>query len=253
MSQPRIKAAIGCILILISVAAECYADKKNFRGLFGSYRREQYIENEARNTDIGMNLMLSTLVPLSPIVKSSEDPTRANLGDPMYYATFFNLEAQFFVTLNYHWEVFGNLAYYTYETRKENASRTDPTLPLFHQFEMTIIPLVGGIKYRLTTTDIVPYVGVGGGLAYVKRKGFYDYNPVIWDQQYLNVVVGEALAGLEFFFSPNAGIRLEVAAFYMALPARTFDTGGTPANFPILYYQANPWSIRYASGVFVLF
>jgi hypothetical protein len=99
----------------------------------------------------------------------------------------------------------------------------------------------------------VPYIGVGAGVAYVDRKGYYDYNAVQYNEQYTTCLVAQASIGVEFFFSARAGIRLEAGGHYFGLPANIYDTGGTPANFPILYYASNPFSVRYASGVFFLF
>lgn len=244
--------ALLALFLSFAFAGDALA-KKDFKGLFGSYRREKFTENEARSTDIGIDILLSTLIPVTPIVKSHEDPTRASAGDPMYYATFFNLETTLFFTLDYHFMIYGNIGYYTYETRKENTVRTDPTLPLFHQFEMTAIPVIGGVKYRFGMEDIVPYVGIGAGMAFIRRKGFYDYNDAQFNEEKLSVLAAQLTFGLEFYFSPRSGIRLEAGAHYFKLPTKTFDTLGTPANFPVIIYQANPWSMRYASGLFFLF
>ena len=238
-------------MLTLIVANDAFAAKRDFKGLFGSYRREKFTENEARSSDFGVDLLLSTLLPVTPIVRSTED--RAVGGTPMHYATFFNFETAFFYTINYHFETFLNLGYYSYDTRKENTQRTDPALPLFHQFEMEVIPAIGGVKYRLSMDDIVPYVGAGVGAAYVRRKGFYDYNNVTFNEQFMTVLAAQLMVGLEFFFSPRAGIRLEAAGYFMKLTGFRFDTGGTPGLFPIIEYQPNPWSVRYASGIFFLF
>ncbi len=227
------------------------SSKKDFRGLFGNYRREQYVENEGRSSDFGMDFNLSTLLPITPIVQSIE--TQGGTADNLKYATFFNFELGFFLSLSYHWELYGSLGYYTYDTRKENTVYTDPALPLFHQFEMTMIPAMAGVRYRLSTDDIVPYVGVGMGMAYTKRKGSYDYSDPTTDTQYLNAIIGQALAGVEFYIAARAGIRLEVSAYFMNLPAREFRPGATITTFPALEYKSNPWSVRYSSGLFVLF
>lgn len=241
------------LCLLLGLCVELQAAKKDFKGLFGSYRREKFIENEARSTNFGMDFLLSTLVPVSPIIKSQE--VRGGDLANLQFATFFNLEAAFFFTLNYHWEIFANVGWYKYDTRKENKN-SNPAQPEFHQFEMEAHPIIAGIKYRLATDDIVPYVGAGVGFSYVRRKGFHDKdNPTnnLFDQEFSNAITGQILAGLEFFFHPQVGIRLEAAAYYFRLNQRSFDTGGDPANHPILLYQANPWLVRYASGVFILF
>ena len=232
------------------VCAEAFA-KKDFKGLFGSYRREKFTENEANSSDFGMDIMLSTLLPVTPIVKSSE--VKGSPGEAMSYSTFFNFETSFFLTLSYHWELFANVGYYTYETSKANATQGNPALPLFHLFEMDVFPAVLGVKYRFGTDDIVPYVGAGVGAAYVRRKGYYDYNSVNFNEEYSTVLAAQLVAGIEFFFSSRAGIRLETAAHYLRLAAKEYATGGSATTFPIMIYQGNPWAIRYASGIFFLF
>jgi hypothetical protein len=255
MFSTRHRAALIAILLL-GMGADVFAasTKKDFRGLFGNYRREQYVENEGRNTDVGFDVQLSTLLPISPVVKSVE--TTGGAAESLQYTTFFNLELSLFVTLAYHWELYGSLGYYTYDTRKQNTVASDPSnpgLPSFHQFEMTMIPAVAGVRYRFTTDDIVPYIGAGVGMAYTKRKGFYDYSDPTFHQQYLNAIVGQAQAGVEFFIAARAGIRLEVSAYFMNLPAFNYQPGATVSLFPAIQYQANPWSVRYSSGLFVLF
>ncbi|MBI4406054.1 MAG: outer membrane beta-barrel protein [Deltaproteobacteria bacterium] len=202
--------------------------------------------------------MLSTLIPISPIVKSIEsagqDP--ANLG----YSTFFNFELGASISLLYHWQIYSLVGYYTYDTRKENSNKgTDPasgqSWPLFHQFEMSCIPIIVGAKYRFSTEDVVPYVGAGAGFSFVKRKSFYDYAPMA-DEENLNVVTVQLLAGVEFYFAPRMGLRIEAAGYYMRLPERVYNPAGTgtnPGQNPVIISQANPLSIRYASGVFFQF
>jgi hypothetical protein len=250
-SKRRSAALIFSLVFTLGADALAVTTKKDFRGLFGNYRREQYVENEGNSTDFGMDFQLSTLLPITPIVTSLEavGGTEANLK----YATFFNFEIGFLLTLGYHWELFGTIGYYTYDTRKENTVFTDPALPLFHQFEMMMIPAMGGVRYRFTTDDIVPYVGVGMGIAYTRRKGSYDYSDPTFHQQYLNCIVGQATAGVEFFIAARAGIRLELSAYFMNLPAFSFQPGAGITTFPLIQYKANPWSVRYSSGLFVLF
>jgi len=239
------------LLLALTFTSDAFA-KKDFKGLFGSYRREKFTENEGNNTDFGVDFLLSTLVPLTPIVSSSEDgSTFTNLN----YATFFNLEASFFVTLSYNWELTFNAGYYTYSTRKQNTSIPDPTLnqsPLFEQFDMEAYPMLVGVKYRFSREDIVPYIGVAGGMAYVHRKGYYDYSNIV-NEEYLTVPTGRVDVGVEFFFASRAGIRLEVSGDYLGLPEHSFDPGGIPQNNPKLNYKASPIAVRYASGIFFLF
>lgn len=243
-------------LLILAFASEAFA-KKDFKGLFGSYRREKFTENEGKSSDFGFDLMLSTLLPVSPLVKSIE--TRGASAENLSYSTFFNVEANLFLTLNYHWELYTNVGYYNYETRKENAlTRTDPSLqptPIFHQFELTAFPVILGVKYRLSREDIVPYIGAGAGFAFCKRKGSYDNDPAgaksNTDSQ--SALAAQATLGLEFFFDARAGIRLEMSGMYLGLSERTYDYGGSAAINPILVYQPNPWTVRYASGIFFLF
>ncbi len=239
---------IWALFLISNLSLEVWGAKKDFKGLFGSYRKEKFVENEARSTDYGMDLLLSTLVPSTPLVQSDEGTGPKSL----HYATFFNLEAAFFFTLGYHWELFTNIGWYKYDTRKENTERNDPTLPLFHQFELEAYPLTVGIKYRFSLEDMVPYVGFGVGFSYVRRKGFYDYHAT-FDQEYSNVLTAELIGGLEFFFHPRIGIRLEVAGFYLNLKERKPAIPGSAVAFPKFTYQGNLILVRYASGLFILF
>ncbi len=237
--------------LILLFTFDSFADKKSFQGLFGSYRRERYVENEGSSNDIGFDIMLSTLIPTTSIVKSNEGSEWKDL----YYASFFNFEGQVFFTINYSWHIYASIGRYFYETRRENAV-TDNNNPLFHQFEMESIPLIGGIKYRFTTDDIVPYVGIGSGMARVRRKAFYDSSTSIYDEDIKNVIIGELVGGFEFFISSNVGIKLEMAAYYMALKERIFSSTSITEQkkqLPDFLYQPNLFSVRYASGIFVLF
>jgi len=239
-------------LVGVLVSGEVLAAKRDFKGLFGSYRREKFTENEAQSSDFGMDLMLSTLLPLSPTVKSQESTGGAQTA--LGASNFFNLETSFFLTMGYHFQFYALVGYYTYETRKENGTRgnADPTLPLFHQFEMTAFPALLGIKYRFSTSDIVPYIGAGAGMSFVSRKASYDYSTSNFTDN-TTALTGQGLIGVEFFFAPRAGIRLEAAGMYMNLAATTFDTGGSPTSNPIMYLQGGLLAMRYASGLFILF
>lgn len=248
------------LLIGLTLATDAFAAKKDFKGLFGSFRREKFTENEARSTDWGMDVMLSTLLPVTPLIKSIE--TRGGSAETLSYSTFFNVEGSVFVTLNYYWELFLNVGYYTYDTRKENAlTRNNPALqptPIFHEFELTAYPVILGAKYRLSTSDIVPYVGAGAGFAFVSRKVSYDNDPtnLKTDKDSKSCLTGLVTVGLEFYFTSRAGIRLETSAQYLGLSARTYDYSqgvGSIDQNPIMEYQANPWTVRYASGLFFLF
>lgn len=201
--------------------------------------------------------MLSTLFPVTDMVRSQEDTSGTSA--PLNYSVFYNVEASVWYSLNYNWVFSGTFGWYNYETRKENAlTRNDPTqtgTPVFHQFELAAFPIMLGVRYRFLTDDIVPYVGIGAGMAFTKRKSFYDNDPA---QRYVkevsqNAIVAQATAGLEFYFASNGGLRIEASGYYMKLQNAEHNTGGSPGLQPIILYQANPWSVRYSSGVFFMF
>ena len=199
---------IGISLLILAevfVSSASFAAKKDFKGLFGNYRREKFTENEARDNEFGMDIMLSTLFPLTGIVSSTEDRTQGATNMPS--SNFFNVEGNVFFTLDYHWQIFGNFGYYFFDTRKENTIFTLPDKPQFQQFEMTAIPLLLGVKYRFSTDDIVPYVGVAAGISMVRRKAFYDYSTLSYEEN-VNAVSGQVIGGIEFYFHPRAGLRL---------------------------------------------
>ncbi len=242
------------LLLLVDVffSSSSFAAKKDFKGLFGSYRRERFIENEARSTDFGFNVMLSTLFPVNPIVSSTES---ASVGaSAMPSSNFFNVEGELFFSLDYNWQIFSNFGYFSFDTRRENTIFTQATRPLFQTFEMSAVPVTLGVKYRFGEDDIVPFVGVGIGVAWTTRKGGFDYDANAVDEEKKNCIVGQVMAGLEFYFHSRAGIRLEAGAYNFRLPERTFDysRGAGVANHPIEVYNANPWLIRYSSGIFIL-
>jgi hypothetical protein len=246
----------GGILILFShliLSTHALAAKKDFKGLFGSYRREKFTENEGREFDFGVDLMLSTLIPISPIVSGTTD--RSVAASPLPSSDFFNVEASFFFSFWYNWEIFLSSGYYSFNTRQQIATNPNPSLPIFQQFEMDTIPVILGIKYRFGADDIVPYIGVGAGISRVHRIASYDYQP-IQDESTQTVLTAEAIVGLEFYFSSRAGFRLETSAYYLAVPGGSYDPtapSGNAALSPIFVYQQNPILLRYASGLFFLF
>lgn len=248
---------IFCLVFLTS--SEAFAARKNFRGLFGSYRREKFIENEGNWSDFGVDVSLSTLFPVTSIV-NSEESTRGNAGAPMYYANFFDYEASAFLSLAYNWQVYLFTGLFTYETRKQNAT-DQPSVqqdqPLFHEYQMQALPVLLGLRYRFTQTDMVPYVGIAVGAASVMQKASYDYDPpgayshTGYQQP---VLTAQLAAGIEFYISSQVGIRLELSGLYFKLAEQPYDTpGATPAALPIVIAQANPISLRYSSGLFFLF
>ncbi len=244
------RVRILCLLVLF-VAADGFAAKKDYKGLFGSYRREKFTENEGRASDWGMDIMLSTLLPLTSIVNSTE--STGTPATPMYYASFFNVEGSVFTRFSYNWEVFLGLGYYSYSTRKQNsttAAGAAAGTPQFQLFELTAYPILLGAKYRFGTSDIVPYVGGGAGVVYTHRRTTYDYVTQPYDDTFGVSFAAQATAGFEFFISPRAGIRLETSAMFMGLGTKTYDPAG---SIPIVTYQANPIAVRYSSGLFLLF
>lgn len=246
--------ALFFVFFLFWPPTECFAAKRDFKGLFGSYRRERFIENEARSSDFGMDFMLSTLMPISPIVSSQE--TTNGSFEPLYYAAFFNAEMSFLFSINYHFETFLNVGYYGYETRKENKAINDqqPLNPRFHAFELTAVPIILGLRYRLSTEDLVPYLGAGLGMTHVRQKASYLQDSTTRDEKELNAITGELMVGCEFYFSSRAGVRLEIAGYLFNFPGDTFTPGsGTPEVLPNFQYTQSPILIRYASGLFWLF
>ncbi|MFM8313527.1 MAG: hypothetical protein ACKOA8_04515, partial [Deltaproteobacteria bacterium] len=95
----RHQLSLFCLLLLcFGFDFEAQAAKKDFKGLFGSYRREKFTENEGNSTDFGMDLMLSTLLPVTSVVKSAQNESTPSVFDSLNYATFFNIEASFWFT-----------------------------------------------------------------------------------------------------------------------------------------------------------
>ena len=117
---------------------------------------------------------------------------------------------------------------------------------------MTAIPVLLGVKYRFTTSDIVPYLGVGGGFSRIFQKAFYD-NSTQNKTRNFSAPTAEVVGGFEFYFAPKAGIRMEVSAFYMKVDQETWSTGGSIADQPNFEFSGNIWSVRYASGLFFMF
>jgi len=226
------------------------AANKDFKGLFGSYQRDKFTENEAHDSDWGVDLSLSSLLPVTSVVNSTT--TSGTGGSAMRYSTFFNLEGSLLFSLAYHWQLYASVGKFSYDTRKENVS-TDENQALFHQFEFNATPILLGVRYRFGLGDIVPYLGVGGGVSRVTRKGSYDVAGSVVNEDVSNMITGQVQGGLEFYFSPRAGLRLEVSAFYFNAKKFTFDSESDPNVFPAMIYQPNVFSIRYASGLFFLF
>lgn len=242
------------LILLLVASSQIFAARKDFKGLFGSYKREKFVENEGRKSDLGVDILLSTLFPVTTMATSSERqagaPTTALPYQSMNYATYFNLEGNVFYTLNYNWEMYLNIGWMNYETRKQNTQSGTTETPHFHQFELSALPVVLGVKYRLSMDDFVPYVGAGAGLAQVTRKSTFDYGTVA-DEEKNMVLTFQAVVGVQFYFTSRAGLRLETGAQLFNVSERVADNGAT--IFPSLKYQGGLWSVRYASGIFILF
>ncbi len=247
--KPLHKILLLSVFLELLVCGNAFGAKKDFKGLFGSYRRERFTENEAGSGELGLDLMLSTLLPITPLIQSQEAVNGPITG--LNYATFFNVQGGLTYSLTYNWLLYSSVGYFSYDTRKQTAS-SSAQKPSYHQFDMTAVPLILGVKYRLNTTDIVPYIGLGAGLSLINQKGYYD-DSVQNKTRSLSALTGEVVAGVEFYFAAKAGIRMEVAGYFMKLDADSFNSGAPPGSVPILYFQANNWSVRYASGIFFLF
>lgn len=237
------KCSLLAILVFGVLAEDvCLAKKKDFKGLFGSYRREKYTENEANDSDWGIDLMLSTLFPMSGLVSTTT-------GGAMPTTISFNTEANLYRTFGYNLMVYVNFGRYSYETRQSTGSTTGQQTQ-YNLFSMTISPLLMGVKYRMSRSDFVPYLGAAGGVSFVTRTASYNYaNLVNTDSQ--TPITVQGFGGFEFFFAPGAGLRIEVGAHVMLLPAKTMDTNSS--TVPSVQNAANPVALRYASGVFILF
>lgn len=238
------------IFCFLALSLPLSAANKDFKGLFGSYQREKFTENEAHDSDWGMDISLSSLLPVTSVVNSTT--TAGADGSAMRYSTFFNLEGSLLWSLAYHWQFYASIGKFSYDTRKEN-SNTNEANALFHQFEWSSIPILLGVRYRFGVDDIVPYFGLGAGVSRVTRKGFYDVAGSPVNEEVSNMLTGQVQGGVEFYFSPRAGLRLELSAFFFNAKKFTFDGGTDKSIFPDIIYQPNVFSIRYASGLFFLF
>jgi len=239
------------LLIFSGLASPVLAARKDFKGLFGSYQREKFTENEAHDSDWGLDLSLSSMLPVSSVATSIT--TNGGSASPMRYSTFFNVEGSLLFSLDYHWQFYASTGYFSYDTRKET-SNNSAAKALFHMFDLKAIPVILGVRHRFSVEDIVPYLGLGVGISRVTRKGSYDISGSAVNERIDNAVTGQLQGGLEFYFSPRAGLRLEIAAHYMKTPEFNFDSAGTGSvDLPDIIYQPNIFSVRYSSGLFFLF
>lgn len=236
----------------VLIGTEAFAAKKDFKGLFGSYRREKFTENEAGSGEIGVDLLLSTLLPVTPLIQSQEAVNGP--VSSLNYATFFNLEGALTYSLTYNWVLSLSAGYFNYDTRKVTAQSVvvNAAKPTFHEFTMTSTPILLGVRYRLSQNDIVPYIGIGAGVSLIKQRGFFDSSTQSKTRVF-NSITGQIVGGFEFYFAAKAGIRMEAAAYFMKMDSEVFDSGAPPADLPYLHFKGNVWSVRYASGIFFLF
>lgn len=241
---------IHSILLLLILSTPSLAAKKDFKGLFGSYQRDKFTENEAHDSDWGLDLSLSSLLPISSVVNSTT--TSGGAGEPMRYSTFLNVEGSLLFSLAYHWQLYASVGHFSYDTRKEinNGSLNQA---LFNQFDFKAIPVILGTRYRFGVGDLVPYLGLGVGFSRVQRSASYDVSGSATNERIDNVITGQVQGGLEFYFSPRAGLRLEVAAHYFKTPEFRFDVTPAPSELPHMIYKPDIFSVRYASGLFFLF
>jgi len=237
------------ISALVFFASPLEAAKKDLKAIFGSYQREKFTENEARDSDWGVDLSLSSMLPITSVVNSIT--TAGGTSSPMRYSTFLNVEGSLLFSLAYHWQLYASTGYFTYDTRKENNSGNEQQA-LFHLFDFHAIPFLLGVRYRFGVDDLVPYLGLGAGVSRITRKGYYDSGDEK-NEETLNALTGQIQGGVEFYFSPNAGLRLELAAHLMKTPETKFDPPGNISVNPDLIYQPNVFSLRYSSGLFYLF
>ncbi len=244
----RVFLILLCLFFEVSICSKAFASK-DFKGMFGNYQADKYTENEGNDSDFGIDISLSTMMPLSPVISSA--PAGTSNYTSLYSSMFFNGEISAFLTFAYRWEFFASVGYYTYDSRVQLP--ISYTAPLYLSYTMTSIPVVGGVRYRFADGDIVPYVGVGAGVSWVTRQTTYDDSTLngsaTGSQNSSAVLTGEVVGGFEFFFTSHAGVRLEVSAYYLALPSVYYNP---PGNASALY-AANPWFLRYSSGVFILF
>ena len=129
------------ILLLLGLSTPSLAARKDFKGLFGSYQRDKFTENEANDSDWGVDLSLSSLIPVTSVVNSTS--TTGAAGDAMRFSTFFNVEGSLLFSLAYNWQLYASVGYFSYDTRKEinNGSLNQA---LFHQFDFKAIPVLLG-------------------------------------------------------------------------------------------------------------
>ncbi len=241
------------LALVFGFNAPVYAEK-DFKGLFGSYKPPKFVENEGRDSDFGINFLLSTLIPVTSLVKTYGGTDNLALESP-HFATFFNFEIEPYFTVSYNWEFFARIGYYSYGTERQHGIDTD-VVPdgnvdayQFHYFDMTAIPMMIGARRRFGRDDVVPYIGWAGGIVYTERKGSYGYDPST-DITSNIAPMYELMVGAEFFFGSRAGIRVEIGGGQMLLDKRTYDSGF--AGLPKFEHQNAPIFMRYSSGLFIL-
>jgi hypothetical protein len=261
MSASKKAAYVGLFLLLFQLSSEvAFAKKKDFKGLFGSYRREKYTENEGNDSDFGMDLMLSTLYPVSSFASSVD----AGNNSSMPATISFNFELNFYKTFGYHTMAYLSIGHHAYDTRQAlstqlsnpidengNPTTTDiSNISQFNLYEQTSIPVLLGLKYRFSRSDFVPYIGVAGGISFMTRKASYNFSNLS-HEDHPKALTFQGYGGFEFFFAPGAGLRLELGVHAALAPEKVNVTNST--QVPNIIFPKNPIALRYASGVFILF
>jgi len=257
MAFSRKAAFAGIFLMLLHWSSDyALAKKKDFKGLFGSYRREKFTENEGNASDVGMDIMLSTLYPLTSFANTTTTPT-TDLGAPMPGTISFNVELNFYKTWNYNLLTYLSIGHYAYDSRSpvanQPATEGGGTAVLYTQYnllDMRIIPVMAGVKYRFGRSDFVPYIGAGAGVSFITRDITYNYSNLTHTDSSTPLTF-QASGGFEFFFAPGAGLRIELGAWMALLGSSTKNTNSVLVES--IVYPENPLAIRYASGIFFLF
>jgi hypothetical protein len=239
------------VFVLTLFCTESFGAKDNrgVKALFGTYKREKFTENEARYSDIGTEILLSTMYPLGSLVRARDG---ASAFADMQSSLFFNGEINVFFTLNYSWQFLITGGYYSFETRQQfSVPFGSQNIAAFRFYNFETIPILAGVKYRMGTGDIVPYVGVSGGINLYTSKYSFDYSTQTIVKRGMAPTI-QAAFGVDFYVTPRIGLKVELAGYMMLIPADSNTIVVSP-NTHDFTTSANPISVRYASGIFILF
>lgn len=256
-SLNRVGASLGVLLVLFHFVTEYAVAKKNFKGLFGSYRREKFTENEGNDSDWGADIILSTLYPLSSMANSTTSVASGS-SVAMPKTISFDVELNLYKTFGYNTMVFFNIGHYSYDSRQQTQAQatTDENnndvsaITQYNNLATTIIPLMLGIKYRFSRSDFVPYLGASAGISLMSRKITYNYSNLSHEDS-TTPLTFQGFGGFEFFFAPGAGLRVELGVWTALAPEVVKNTNS--AAVESIIFPSNPLAVRYASGVFFLF